>query len=235
MAGAGANGSARRILDCRGPMDSMITSFNFYYAHAGRERSVLQQRLLASDVRQKLGLPRGRVLERLEGPAALPDVIWELQFDDVGGHHADMAVRAASAEFEAVRAGMRVLCRRFERPLFERLAAAAGGPAPVPSERAVTLDCIFCAPETVSAAIAIIEAHAGRLAQRGLDPGALLRRITPGNDLPDLIWQHEYADVTQRVSVQSQVARHFGIEAWPSRLDSAARRVECSVWSARGP
>src|SRR5258706_8021939 len=97
----------------------MIVSFNFYYAQPGQEDAVLRQRLRACDVRETIGVPRGRVLARTAGSADLPDVIWEHHFEDVAGHHADMAVRAASPEVEAVRAGMRKLCRRFERPLFE--------------------------------------------------------------------------------------------------------------------
>ena len=103
----------------------MITSFNFYYAQPGQEDAVLRQRLRACDVRDNMGVPCGRVLARSAGAAELPDVIWEHQFDNVDGHHADMAARAASAEFEAIRAGMRKLCRRFERPLFEISADAA--------------------------------------------------------------------------------------------------------------
>ena len=76
----------------------MIVSFNFYYARPSLADRVLRQRLRACDVRQDIGVPRGRVLARTAGAADLPDVIWEHQFDDVAGHHADMAVRAASPQ-----------------------------------------------------------------------------------------------------------------------------------------
>jgi len=212
----------------------VITSFNFYYAHPSREQAVLRQRLHASDVRQKIGLARGRVLARAEGAATLPDVIWELQFEDVAGHHADMAVRAASAEFEAVRAGMRALCRRFERPLFEARDAAAGSSTrPTPRE-VVALDWIFCPSEKVSEAAAIVEAEVGRLAQAGLDRSAILRLIPPGNDLPDLIWQHEHVDVASYDSMQARIERRAGVEDRSSTLASVAHRVERSVWTVRG-
>jgi len=103
----------------------VIVSFNFYYAHPDRAEAVLKQRLRASEVRQRIKLPYGRVMKRVLGEGELPDVIWEQEFSDVDGHHADMAARAASSEFEAIRAGMRQLIRRFERPLFEVSGAAA--------------------------------------------------------------------------------------------------------------
>ncbi len=105
-----------------------IVSHNYYYALPGNGEAVLKQRLHASGVRERLGLPRGCVFRKLAGADDFPDVLWEIEFPDVGGHHADMAVRAASAEFEAVRVGMRKLYRRFERPLFET-AGANGGAA----------------------------------------------------------------------------------------------------------
>ncbi len=96
-----------------------IVSHNYYYALPGTGEAVLKQRLHASDVRERLGLPRGRVFRKLAGGDDFPDVLWEIEFPDIAGHHADMAVRAASTEFETVRVGMRKLYRQFERPLFE--------------------------------------------------------------------------------------------------------------------
>ncbi len=104
-----------------------IVSHNYYYALPGNGEAVLKQRLHASDVRERIGLPRGRVYRKLAGAEDFPDVLWEIEFPDVAGHHADMAVRAASAEFEAVRVGMRKLYLRFERPLFETAGANGGG------------------------------------------------------------------------------------------------------------
>jgi len=87
---------------------------------------VLRQRLRVSDVRQDLGIPRGRVQALIQGAADFPTVIWEHDFDAIAGHHADMAVRARP-DFEAIRAGMRKLYRRFERPLFEICKAGPTG------------------------------------------------------------------------------------------------------------
>lgn len=209
----------------------MIVSFNFYYARPDLEDAVLRQRLLASDVRQHIGIPRGRVLARTEGAAELPDVIWEHHFEDVTGHHADMAVRAASTEFESIRAGMRKLCRRFERPLFEMCGTAASistSPCSV-----VTLDWFFCAPEKVAEALAVLDRHARRYTQRGFDGGRLLRLITPGSDLPALVWQQKYVDAASREQVQADIASYSEMQTWPSPINALVQRMEHSVWKVK--
>lgn len=105
----------------------MIVSLNFYYAHPGNEAAVLRQRVRACDVRAALGLPRGRVYAKTEGGDDWPDTLWRLDFPDMAAQDADMAVRAASPEFEAIRTGMRRLYRRFERPLYSGSSADHGG------------------------------------------------------------------------------------------------------------
>ena len=214
----------------------MIVSFNFYYACPGQEDAVLRQRLRASDVRQDIGVARGRVLARSTGAAALPDVIWEHRFDAVAGHHADMAVRAANPEFESIRAGMRKLCRRFERPLFEVCAAAApAGAAPAPPASVVTLVWIYCAPEKAAAALAVLDQHARRCAQRGYGGGQLLRLITPGSDLPELVWQQDYADAASHELAQAQIAPCAELQTWPKQIGALAQRVEQSIWRVASP
>ena len=204
----------------------MIVSFNFYYAQPGQEDAVLRQRLRASDVRQTIGIPRGRVLARTAGGADLPDVIWEYHFEDVAGHHADMAVRAASPEFESIRAGMRKLCRRFERPLFEICATAAAAQL----ARVVTLDWVFCAPSSVAKTLTVLDQHAKLYAQQGFDHGRLLRLITPGADLPQLVWQHEYVDTASYDQMQARIASRTELQKWPSAIKALAQSVERSVW-----
>src|SRR4051812_28267906 len=130
----------------------MIGSFNFYYAKPGLEGAVLHQRLAACDVRVAMGIPRGRVLQRTAGAPTLPDVVWEHHFAELADHHGDMAARAASPEFEAIRAGMRKLYRRFERPLFEICVDAVAAA----SATVVTLDWIFCAPDESAEMLASI-------------------------------------------------------------------------------
>lgn len=189
----------------------MIVSFNFYYARPGLEDAVLKQRLRASDVREGLGIPRGRVIARTEGAPTLPDVIWEQHFEAIAGHHDDMAVRAASPEFEAIRAGMRKLCRRFERPLFE---VERGDPAQAASTAIVALEWIFCPLEKTKSALDVLDRHSDR--------GRLLRLVAPGEDLPTLAWQREYAD---RAAAASQ-----NLGDLRAALAPHADRVEGSVW-----
>lgn len=204
----------------------MIVSFNFYYARAGQAEAVLQQRLRASEVRQRIGLPYGRVISRTSGSGELPDVIWEHEFSDVDGHHADMAVRAASPEFEAIRAGMRQLYRRFERPLFEVCGAPARPFAASQTQpaRVVALDWIFCAPEESAAVLTALESHTGLNAKQGLERGRLLRLITPGTDLPQVVWQREYPDMDGHEPMQS--AR----EPVYAGLAKLADKTERSIW-----
>ena len=194
----------------------MIVSFNFYYAHPGQADAVLRQRLRACDVRQDLKIPRGLVLERKEGSDALPDVIWEHRFEAVAGHHHDMAIRAASPEFEAVRAGMRKLYRRFERPLFETWDSGAATPAAALPSSMVVLDWFFCAPGKSAEALAVLGHYARGSAQRGMNHGEILKLITPGNDLPDLIWRQDGAGAE--------------LPAWPAEINALVQRVEHSVW-----
>ena len=210
----------------------MITSFNFYYAHPGQEDAVLRQRLRACDVRENMGVPRGRVLARSAGGAELPDVIWEHQFDKVDGHHADMAARAASAEFEAIRAGMRKLCRRFERPLFE-ISADAAAAVLAPASRVVALDWIFCAPSHGDRALTVAEQQANLFSRFGVARGRLLRLITPGNDLPQVIWQREHADMASYEQATARIAASTDMKIWPYAAEALAARIERSVWTVQ--
>ena len=139
----------------------MIVSFNFYYAQPGLEDAVLRQRLRACEVRERLAIPRGRVLSRTSGTGELPDVICEQRFVDVAEHLADMDVRAASPDFASIRTGMRKLYRRFERPLFEIYGDATSNvDAPAPSYGTVMLDWIFCDAEKTEQIVELLQQNA---------------------------------------------------------------------------
>jgi hypothetical protein len=205
----------------------VITAFNFYYAHAGQANAVLRQRLYASDVRQQIGIPRGIVIGRISGAADLPDVIWHQSFEDVAAHERDMDARAASAEYERVRAGMRKLIRRFERPLFENCDAAASGD--VEAGPVVVLDWIFCAAERTSAALDALRDTARHCAALGFEPGRCLRPITAGADLPALLWMRRYEDAARAEHERLQTATHAASKA----LCGVAERIEHSTWLVR--
>ena len=97
---------------------------NYYYALPGNATDVYLWRLHASDVRAKLGLPRGRVLRRLPDPksdtrGALPDVIWECEYSSREAREADVARLDKSVEFAEVEKHMDTLIRNFRRVMFE--------------------------------------------------------------------------------------------------------------------
>ena len=123
-----------------------------------------------------------------------------------------MAVRAASPEFEAVRAGMRKLCRRFERPLFEICADTLASRSQ--NARIVTLEWIFCTPDGTEKILDVLRRQINYDA-----PGRLLRLTTPGNDLPQLLWQREHVDAK---SADARVQCRVEI--------SGPDRIEPSVW-----
>jgi hypothetical protein len=103
----------------------VIVVQNYYYAQPGRADEVFRWRLHASDVREKLGFPRGRVLRRMGGTeemsasSELPDVIWECEYPSIDARERDTKAVTATAEFQAVQQYMRTLIRRFERGTYE--------------------------------------------------------------------------------------------------------------------
>lgn len=131
----------------------MVISYNFYYARPGNAAAVLQQRIKASDIRAQLGLPRGRIISKLEGGDDWPDVIWRLDFAGMAAQDADMQARAASPEFEAIRRDMRQLYRHFERPLY-----APCSDSPLPGLQSMMLYGVHCDASASAAARAALNA-----------------------------------------------------------------------------
>jgi len=91
----------------------MIVERTHYYAKPGLVEQVLATRRRACLVRIAIGLPAGRIRVKAGGDG--PDVSWECAFPGEVEHAADLAARAASPEFEAVREEMRAAIERFER------------------------------------------------------------------------------------------------------------------------
>jgi hypothetical protein len=103
------------------PQERIVVQ-NYYYALPGKAEEVYQWRLHASEVRAKLGLPRGRVLRRMaqpRDPENLPDVIWECEYSSVAARSADVEKLGKSPEFDQVEKHMDTLIRHFERAIFE--------------------------------------------------------------------------------------------------------------------
>ena len=104
----------------------MIFERTHYYAKPGQAQAVLAIRRKACDVRVAISLPAGTIRTKADASADGPDVAWECAFPTQQAHQADLDARAASAEFEAVRADMRDAIDRFERLVETRAAGAAG-------------------------------------------------------------------------------------------------------------
>lgn len=98
----------------------MFIERTYYFAKPGKERETLAVRRKACRVRVGIGLPAGRIYGRAETKEPNhPDVTWECGFASLEEHAADLAARAASSAFEAVRAEMRSCIDRFERYFFK--------------------------------------------------------------------------------------------------------------------
>jgi hypothetical protein len=96
-----------------------IVERTHYYAKPGLAAQVLDQRRKASTVRLSIGLPAGEIfVKHPGGDGSEPDVAWQCTFADAAARDADLAARAASAEFESVRVQMRKLYEHFERQVF---------------------------------------------------------------------------------------------------------------------
>ena len=124
----------------------MIIERTHYYARPGLAAEVLATRRQACDIRLAIGLPAGSIRVKAEEAPDGPDVAWECAFPDEAAHRADLAARAASPEFEAVRRTMGSLIARFER-LFEMRDA---GEMP-----AAALDCVPKMLEFISGTLAL--------------------------------------------------------------------------------
>jgi carboxymethylenebutenolidase len=98
----------------------MIVERTLYFAKPGRAADVFAIRQKASRVRVSIGLQAGDIFKRAVDEAKHPDVMWECSFADAASHAADLAARAASPDFEAVRKEMRGAIDDFSRIIMER-------------------------------------------------------------------------------------------------------------------
>src|SRR5262249_47543902 len=110
-----------------GGRSEMIIERTCYYAKPGRAQDVLRTRRKASAVRVRLGLAAGSIFTKAEPTADGPDVAWECVVPPAEAHAQDLAARAGSPEFEAVRGEMTALLARFERQVTRRDGDGAAG------------------------------------------------------------------------------------------------------------
>ncbi len=98
----------------------MYIERTYYFAKPGKENETLAVRRKACWVRVGIGLPAGQIHARADANEPNhPDVTWECGFASLEERAADLAARAASPAFEAVRAEMRSCIARFERYFFK--------------------------------------------------------------------------------------------------------------------
>lgn len=97
-----------------------------YYAAAALVDEVLAIRRKASAVRSALGLPEGVIFVKDHREVDGPDVSWECTYSSLEAYEHDLAVRAASPEFEQVRQRMAAAVERFERHLNQVDASTHG-------------------------------------------------------------------------------------------------------------
>jgi hypothetical protein len=97
-----------------------VVEQNAYFALPGKADEVYQWRLHASDVLEKIGLPRGHVLRRQGSSDTLPDVIWQMEFPDDAARQRNLKIRLESPELAAVRDHMKTLISRSELSLWHQ-------------------------------------------------------------------------------------------------------------------
>jgi len=98
----------------------MYIERTYYFSKPGKQREALETRREASRVRVEIGLSAGRIYSRAGvSEPNHPDVTWECEFDTLEAREADLAARAASPAFEAIRARMGTCIDRFERYVFQ--------------------------------------------------------------------------------------------------------------------
>jgi len=88
-----------------------------YYAEEALVDEVLAIRRKACAVRADLRLPEGMIFVKEQRESDGPDVSWECTYSSRDAYEQDLAVRAASPEFEQVRRRMAAAVERFERHL----------------------------------------------------------------------------------------------------------------------
>jgi dienelactone hydrolase len=90
-----------------------------YWAKEGLTAEVLSIRREASQIRLRLGLPAGTIFVRQNAEGEGPDVAWVCSFPTHEAHERDLAARAASPEFQAIRRRMSAATSHFERHLMQ--------------------------------------------------------------------------------------------------------------------
>ncbi len=93
---------------------SHIVVQNEYFPKPGKEKEVYELRLQATKILAKLGVPTGRVLERMN-VGDRPYVMWECDYASIEERGKTVKLVSQSADFKRVETQMGTLINRFER------------------------------------------------------------------------------------------------------------------------
>ncbi len=222
-AGGSLHGQARTLAP-------RVVVLNLYFAAPGNRPQVLALRHRASQARRTLGLPEGRILVRTSDDSTLPDVIWEGEFPNEAAHEQDMAIRGASPAFEAIRDTMQSLIGRFERLLFtiEDAPFLSGGHA---SDDLVVVQNWYFAKPGLQSEVLAQRLHASRVREDlGVPRGRVLHRLTRGQDLPEVIWEAEYANLEARQREADWVGETAQFKVVMERMGTLLRLFVRGTW-----
>ena len=221
-----------------------LVVFNMYYANPGMADDVLETRLYASVVRDRLGLPRGRVLRRINDVDGLPEVMWECEFPDIAAHDRDMDARGASDAFEGVRDRMRTLIHRFERTLWQvkdplspiTLTKAGLATTAQPPGGLVVTNWYYAKPDQKSAVLSH-RIHASDVRRQLGHPGGrvLDRVVDSAGEVPEVIWQMDYASPEARQKDGEAIGSTAEFKKVMDRMTTLVRDFDRGVWEIQEP
>jgi len=97
---------------------SHILVQNWYFPNPGKEKKVYELRLKASQIIANLGVPKGRVLKRIN-LSDRPYVMWECDYPSAEAQEKAVNIIKQSPEFKKVTDKMRTLVNHFERVSWE--------------------------------------------------------------------------------------------------------------------
>ena len=237
--------TAKTFADDATPLQttSSIVVLNMYYAKPGMEDEVLQTRQNASRIRASIGLPRGRILRRINDADDLPDVLWECEFPDIAAHDRDMTARADSDAFEDVRSRMRTVASRFERTLWRVpypstpvFITDAGLLTTALGTNAIVVTNWYFANQGQEHAVMDHRIHASVVReQTGGQAGRVFSRVmdsgfAQSGELPEVIWQTEISSLEDRQKDRDSVGSTPEFEAVMDHMGTLLRKFDRAVW-----
>lgn len=122
----------------------MITERTVYLPKLGKLDDVLATRRRASEIRRAIGLRAGEISIEIDPNGAPQRVQWQCRFPDDAAQRADLASRAASPDFEAIRRTMTGLIDDFDRQVLRPLPMSGS------SLRSIALENVPIVPEEVT-------------------------------------------------------------------------------------